>query len=55
MTDLWQEAGEEPTVEDLLNDPIARLLRARDGLRKEDIRLAIDQARRHLFKAREAA
>lgn len=45
MQDLWQEAGEEPSIAELLDDPIAELLRAYDGLREADVWLAVEQAR----------
>ena len=38
----------EPTVEELLNDPIAHLLRARDGLKTEQVWAYINDARRKL-------
>jgi hypothetical protein len=42
----------EPTVEELLNDPIARLLMARDGLQPEAVWACVTHARRAL-KVRE--
>lgn len=44
MRELWREAGEEPTIRELLNDPIAKLLRRRDGLQERDVWLAVEQA-----------
>jgi hypothetical protein len=43
----------EPTVEELLTDPIARLLMARDELQPEFVWACVSDARRKL-KAREA-
>jgi hypothetical protein len=42
----------EPTVEELLNDPIARLLMTRDGLTQEIVHACISDARRKV-KVRE--
>ena len=42
----------EPTVEELLNDPIARLLMTRDGLTRDVVRECIRDARRK-FTVRE--
>jgi len=38
----------EPTVEELLNDPIACLLMARDGLQSEQVWACVNDARRKL-------
>ena len=38
----------EPTVEELLNDQIARLLRAYDGLTTESVWACVSDARRKL-------
>jgi hypothetical protein len=38
----------EPTVEELLNDPIARLLMARDGLRAEYVWACVSDLRQKL-------
>jgi len=43
----------EPTIDELLSDPIARLLMERDGLRPEFVWACVRDARRKL-KAREA-
>lgn len=40
--------NEEPTVGELLNDPIASLLRARDRLRIDDVLDAVENAKRSL-------
>jgi hypothetical protein len=52
MRELWSEAGEEPTIGELLNDPIAKLLRRRDGLQEEDVWLAVEQALCHIAGVR---
>ena len=38
----------EPTVEELLNDPIAHLLMARDGIEPEQVWAYVKDARRKL-------
>ena len=38
----------EPTVEELLDDPIGRLLMARDGLQPEQVRACVGNARQKL-------
>ena len=38
----------EPTVEELLNDPIAYLLMAQDGLQSEQVWACVNDARRKL-------
>lgn len=43
----------EPTVEELLNDPIAHLLMGRDGLQPEHIWACVNNVRQRL-RAREA-
>ena len=43
-----QWAYAEPTVEELLDDPIAHLLMGRDGLRPEQVWAYVNDARRKL-------
>jgi hypothetical protein len=38
----------EPLLEEVLNDPIVRLVMARDGLPLEEVRVHIEAARRRL-------
>lgn len=45
MTQRWRHAGPEPDIKDLLSDPIAALLRARDGLTRRDVERAVASAR----------
>lgn len=45
MNQLWRHAGPEPDIKNLLSDPIAALLRARDGLTRRDVERAIAAAR----------
>jgi len=41
----------EPSVEELLADPVARLLMARDGLRPEEVRSFVGIAKQKLAAA----
>jgi len=45
----------EPSVEELLADPIAHLLMARDGLQTADVLAVVDQARKTLHQRRFAS
>ncbi len=38
----------EPTIEDLLTDPIAQLLRKRDGIEIDEVLATVEQAREAL-------
>lgn len=40
---IWQNA--EPSIAELLNDPIAHLLMARDGVRVRDVVAIVERAR----------
>ena len=40
--------NEEPTLEELLSEPIVRLVMARDGLDVDDVRLVMERARDRL-------
>ena len=40
--------SKEPTLEELLGDPIARLLFARDRVKEEDIKALVDAVRQKL-------
>jgi hypothetical protein len=39
---LWEDAGQEPPVSDLLSDPIIQLLMQADGVTIKDVIEAID-------------
>lgn len=45
-------SNSEPTVEELLTDPVARLLMARDGLQPEHVRFYVGAIRRQLEAAK---
>ena len=45
MNRRWNEGGVEPALDDLIADPIADLLRVRDGISEEDVRAVIHAAR----------
>lgn len=55
MSDAWQEAGREPSITELLSDPIAGLLRAYDGISEEEVWEALASARAALIERFEAA
>lgn len=44
----WSSAGIEPRVQEILEDPIVRLVMRRDRLAAADVRAVIDEARRRL-------
>lgn len=44
----WSRAGIEPSLEEVLEDPIVSLLLRRDGLTSYDVRRVTDAARRRL-------
>ena len=48
----WSRAGVEPRLEDLINDPIARLVMRRDKLVPADLLKAVARARARLCKPR---
>lgn len=39
--DRWQDAGVEPTLSEVLSDPLIHLILRRDGLNLDDLRRAI--------------
>lgn len=43
--DRWADAGVEPSVEDLLADPLTALVMRRDHIGVDDVRAAVDHAR----------
>jgi serine/threonine protein kinase HipA of HipAB toxin-antitoxin module len=45
----------EPSLDDLLNDPILHALLARDGLKVEEVRRFLDEMRQRLRLARRKA
>ena len=55
MAKEWSEAGTEPPVSELLEDPIAELLRRRDGIGEREVWQAVRRARLALIDPRRAA
>lgn len=47
----WSEAGIEPSVGELLSDPVVGLLMVTDALTPEDMQRVIDDARQQLLAA----
>jgi len=47
----WRGAGEEPGLDELLGDPIAELLRRRDGLTRADVEGVVRSARQRRIRA----
>lgn len=46
--DLWGRAGIEPSVADLLDDPMTALIMRRDGIGRGDVMAAVEAGRRAL-------
>ncbi len=55
MIKRWCEAGEEPTLEDVLADPIVHMVARRDGLSARDVQNAASEARLSLGRRRSAS
>lgn len=47
----WAVAGVEPSLGDMLRDPMVLLVMARDAINAEDVALAIVQAKAQLMEA----
>jgi hypothetical protein len=52
MTQDYREAGVEPSVEDLMSDPIVHLILRRDRITPADTWTAVTDARRRLHRRR---
>jgi hypothetical protein len=52
MTQEYREAGIEPRVEDLMNDPIVHLILRRDRITLADTWAAVTDARQRLHRRR---
>ena len=50
---FWQESGIEPSLEDMLADPLIRLVMQCDGISKADVEDVIDQTRARLMAIEE--
>lgn len=46
----WSQRGEEPNLEELLNDPIVELVMARDNLKADDVIQVVQKAKQHFDK-----
>jgi hypothetical protein len=55
MSRAYQDAGDEPPLEELLSDPIVRLLLERDGIDPAALRSHLRSLRARLQPARAAA
>lgn len=55
MNRPWERGGEEPSICELLTDPICVQLRERDGLSEADVWLAVETACQMLFDIRKEA
>ncbi len=51
-TELWQNPGIEPKLEDMLADPLIHLVMQRDHISRTDVEKVIDQTRARLMAAR---
>ena len=47
-TVAWSQAGVEPTLSEMLADPIVHLVMARDGLSRADVERAVAHGQRQL-------
>jgi len=52
MNRRWAQGGFEPSLDELLDEPIAALLRRRDRLSEAEVRAAVGVARQRLAVAR---
>lgn len=50
-TDVYRDAGVEPTLSDILSEPIVRILMARDAVSEEMLIEEIARARGRTFEA----
>lgn len=55
MVQRWTRRGEEPTVADLMKDPLTHTLMRRDGISLHELWGVVEEARRHLVEQRNAA
>ncbi len=46
-TQNWNGHGQEPRLQDMLNDPIVELVMARDNLNADDILKVVQEAKSH--------
>ncbi len=55
MTTIWQKLNAEPSVDEILDDPIVRLLMRGDGVEENEVRRLIETVREGLSAAMETA
>ncbi len=55
MTTIWQKLNAEPSVDEILDDPIVRLLMRGDGVGENEVRRLIETVREGLGAAMETA
>ncbi len=53
MTMIWQKLSAEPSVDEILDDPIVRLLMRGDGVGENEVRRLIESVRKGLGAAME--
>ncbi len=53
MTMIWQKLSAEPSVDEILDDPIVRLLMRGDGVGENEVRRLIESVREGLGAAME--
>ncbi len=46
----WTEGGEEPSLNEVMSDPIVELVMARDNLKHDDVWKVVEEAREGLEK-----
>jgi hypothetical protein len=44
----WDRRGQEPLLEEMLADPVVKLVLRRDGLTRDDVIGVMREARRHI-------
>ena len=44
----WTEAGQEPSLNEVMADPIVKLVMARDNLKQDDVWRVVEQARENM-------
>lgn len=53
MTTIWQKLSAEPSVDEILDDPIVRLLMRGDGVEENEVRRLIETVREGLGAAKD--
>ena len=50
LTKKWSVRGEEPLLDDLMKDPIIKLVMKRDNLAAQDVWNVVTNAKQHIVK-----